>query len=132
MTVVVRFRGLPVKLLIWIGMAAGIKETRTCQFSPAIRASSRSSVFSRILALFFFLKKELNSATRSFHKRTNEGRTVPSHSYISRFPLVFLEVKVQDSYSPFEFPEAFLLVVVGQADLEELEWRVVASDKMIA
>jgi hypothetical protein len=35
---------------------------------------------------------------------------------------MFLEVKVQDSYSPFEFPEFFLLMVVGRADLEELEW----------
>jgi hypothetical protein len=42
---------------------------------------------------------------------------------------VYLEVKVQDSWSPFEFPEFFLLVVVGQADLEELEWRVAASHK---
>ena len=40
---------------------------------------------------------------------------------------MFLEVKVQDSYSPFAFLVSFLLVVVGQADLEELERRVVAK-----
>ena len=64
---------------------------------------------------------------QSCYKRTKGGGTVPSRSYISRFPLVFLEVKVQDSYSPFAFPGSFLLEVVGQADLEELEWRVVAK-----
>ena len=104
-----------------------MRERRTCQFSPAIRASSRSSVFSRILALFYFLKLEFRRAI--FHKKKRQ--TVPSHSYISRFPLAFLEVKVQDSYSPFEFPESFLLGVVGQADLGELEWRVVASNQTI-
>ena len=60
-------------------------------------------------------------------KEQRGGGTVPSRSYISRFPLAFLEVKVQDSYSLFAFPGSFLLVVVGQADLEELERRVVAK-----
>jgi hypothetical protein len=72
----------------------GGEKRLTCQFSPAIRASSRSSVFSRILAL---LRKKNNVISQQENKWGDWKHTVPSHSYISRFPLVFLEVKVQDS-----------------------------------
>ena len=113
------------KFFVWIKWQLGREKRLTCQFSPAIRASSRSSVFSRILALLFIQKSKIQLCDLSTRK--TRGHTVPSHSYISRFPLVFLEVKAQDFQSPFELPESFLSVVVGQADLEELEWRVEAS-----
>lgn len=47
---------------------------------------------------------------RSFDlKKAQKGEsTVPSHSYISHFPLVYPETEVQDSYAPSEFPGAFL------------------------
>lgn len=97
---------------------------RTCQFSPAIRASSRSSIFSRFLALLESRKFQLCDVST---QRTKKGggwgglRTVPSHSYISRFLLVYPEAKVQDSCAPSGFPGAFLLADVGRVDLEELE-----------
>ena len=48
-------------------------------------------------------------------------RTVPSHSYISRSPLVYPAVKARDFCALSEYPGSSLLVVVERVDLEELE-----------
>lgn len=53
-------------------------------------------------------------------------RTVPSHSYISRSPLVYPAVKARDFCALSEYPGSSLLVVVERVDLEELELRVAA------
>ena len=83
MGVAVRFRDLPIDVFVkykWIGVAAcgEVGKGRTCQFSPAIRASSRSSIFSRFLAL---LKVALLTIQRN-HKGTKGGEGYRSKSLI--------------------------------------------------
>ena len=116
----VRFQGLPVKKLLLYGSEWIAKKT----YLPIFSCNTGEFTFEGFLADFsyIFLKKSrIQLCDLSIYKRTKRTRTAPNHSCISRFPLEFLEEAVQDSYSPFAFPESFLSVVVVQADLEELE-----------